>query len=204
MYFHRPPFWMRWLAPRAIWRMDPGQKVIYLTFDDGPTPGITDRLIDLLAKHGVCATFFCLGKQAQLHPDLMVKLREQGHRIGHHSFSHLNGWKTDDRPYTEDVDYAAGIIGGDLFRPPYGKIRVSQYRNLSSKYRVIMWSLMPGDFDQGITAAQCLSTSLEKSRNGDILVYHDNEKCGMKMLQVVEDFISEMKRRGFSFAVIPN
>jgi peptidoglycan-N-acetylglucosamine deacetylase len=195
---------MRWAAPKAIWRMDPGKKVIYLTFDDGPTPGITDRLIDILTKHEVFATFFCLGKQAQMHPDLMVKLREHGHRIGHHSFSHLNGWKTDDRTYMEDVEYAAGLIPENLFRPPYGKVKATQLKYLQEKFKVVMWSLMPGDFNPDQSAQECFKIALDKSKNGDIVVFHDNAKCGEKMLEIMEKYIPIMKERGYVFEVLPN
>jgi peptidoglycan/xylan/chitin deacetylase (PgdA/CDA1 family) len=179
-------------------------KVIYLTFDDGPVPGITDRLLALLEKNEVKATFFCLGKNAKENPELVSSMRKAGHAIGHHSFSHLKGWETDDRTYMEDVEYAAEIIGGKLFRPPYGKLKTSQLHYVSSMYTLVMWSLMPGDFDPEISAEQCLKLALKSSRSGDIVVFHDNMKCGEKMLEVLERYLPEMKLRGFSFKVLPD
>lgn len=184
--------------------MNPGQKVIYLTFDDGPTPGITDSLLQILERENVQATFFCLGRQVKDHPELFQKIKKAGHQLGHHSFSHPNGWNTDDRTYMEDVEYAAALIGGNLFRPPYGKLQVNQLRYVSSKYRVVMWSLMPGDFDPERSADKCLKIALDKSRNGDIVVFHDNAKCGQKMIEVIERYVPEMKRKGFLFEVLPD
>jgi peptidoglycan/xylan/chitin deacetylase (PgdA/CDA1 family) len=189
-------------APKALWKMPAKGKVIYLTFDDGPVKGITDRLLSLLEKNEVKATFFCLGKNAKENPELVSSLRNAGHSIGHHSFSHLKGWQTDDRTYLEDVEYAADIIGGNLFRPPYGKLKTSQLRYVGSMYTVVMWSLMPGDFDPEMSAEQCLKLALESSKSGDIVVFHDNQKCGEKMLEIIERYLPEMKLRGYSFATL--
>ncbi len=187
------------MFPKGVWNIPFHQNSVYLTFDDGPTPGVTDKLLDLLLKRNIKATFFCLGKNAEAHPELIQRIAQEGHTLGHHSYSHINGWKTRDELYFADVEKASERIRSQWFRPPYGKIRRSQMAVLSRQYKVIMWSLMPGDFDPKMDSERCARIAVSKVRSGDIVVLHDNIKSFQVMLEMLPIFIDACSRKGLKF-----
>ena len=137
-----PPNFIRRIFPSLIWTM-PETDRVYLTFDDGPTPGVTEWIVDQLARYDAKATFFCLGKNAEQHPHLFRMLVDGGHRIGNHTYSHQKGWRMSLERYLEDVDFANGLLQTDLFRPPYGRIKPSQAHRLSERYHIVMWDVAP-------------------------------------------------------------
>ena len=153
-----PPNFIRRIFPSLIWTM-PETDRVYLTFDDGPTPGVTEWIVDQLARYDAKATFFCLGKNAEQHPHLFRMLVDGGHRIGNHTYSHQKGWRMSLERYLEDVDFANGLLQTDLFRPPYGRIKPSQAHRLSERYHIVMWGcaeprLQSSDFAPHLPA-QC-------------------------------------------------
>ncbi len=162
--------------PALIWDIPDG-KDVFLTFDDGPTPGVTEWILKELARFDAKATFFCLGRNVEMYPDLYRRIIEAGHRVGNHSYSHLKGWPIDAERYVEDVDLANQLLHTDLFRPPYGRIAPKQARLLAGRYNVVMWNVISRDYNRRLRPRTCLNNVIKHVRAGDIVVFHDSEKA---------------------------
>jgi peptidoglycan-N-acetylglucosamine deacetylase len=202
-YFVRTPWLLKKLYPSYLWNMKTNEKVVYLTFDDGPHPEVTPFVLHELKKHDALASFFCIGKNVVAHPEIYKQILDEGHTTGNHTYNHLNGWKVKDDVYLKDIVEASRHIDSSFFRPPYGRITAFQAKNLSAamkgkKARVIMWEVLSGDFDESITAIESLQNVVFKSRPGSIIVFHDSEKAYSKLQYVlprVLQFFSEEKYR---------
>jgi peptidoglycan-N-acetylglucosamine deacetylase len=186
---------------------------IYLTFDDGPTPEITEWVLLELKKHQAKATFFCIGKNIKNHNDIFMKTIAEGHSIGNHTYNHLNGWKTATEDYLDNIDSCKSEIKNlnseicnlqpSLFRPPYGKIKKAQskkLRKLGSK--IIMWDVLSADFDQSISPEKCLENVLQNVQSGSIIVFHDSVKAFKNLEYTLPRSLEILKQRGFVFEVI--
>ncbi len=173
MLLFRPPHIIRRLFPELVWTLPAPAGEVYLTFDDGPDPEGTPRILDWLAEHDAKATFFCLGRQVEKHPALFDRIRQEGHAVGNHTWSHLSGWTTPNKKYFEDIERADAIIGSPLFRPPYGRIRPSQIRHLKEKYTIVLWDVITGDHSPRRTPAMISHRLQKKVRPGSIVVAHD-------------------------------
>lgn len=180
-YWVRPPHWLKSFFPRdMLWDMPPGENTVYLTFDDGPHPEITPWVLQQLERHNAEATFFCVGNNVARYPHTYQQILLAGHATGNHTYNHLNGWHTNADHYISNTYQAARHIHSRLFRPPYGRLKLSQYRKLKKKdpdWKVCMWDILSGDFDKNITATQCLNNVLQHIRPGSIIVFHDSEKA---------------------------
>lgn len=201
-YLIHSPWWMRRLVPGATWSMPKEGKKIYLSFDDGPHPDITPWVLDKLLQYQAKATFFCVGNNVVKYPEVYARILQEGHAVGNHTFQHLNGWKTKDNMYMEDVDKAAQYIDSTLFRPPYGKIGLFQ-RNLLRRKRynmqIVMWSVLSGDFDQRISGQQCLENIILTAKEGDIVVMHDSEKARERLEFALPRVLEYYYSRGYQF-----
>ena len=178
MRYYKFPKWSKRLYPEAIWDFSflPG-KSIYLTFDDGPEPGVTNFVLDLLDKFNAKATFFCLGEKVKEHPELYQEIISRGHSVGNHGMAHLNGLKTSNVKYWKDVKDASELIDSDLFRPAYGKIKSSQYKMIKEAgFKVVFWSAMAYDFDETLASEKRIEKMKALTFNGSIFVFHDNKK----------------------------
>lgn len=197
----QPPQLIRRLHTDRLWRMPAQEKKIYLTFDDGPAPGVTDQVLDVLKSAGVKATFFCVGENAERHPDLFTRIAEEGHAVGNHTYNHLNGWKTDTRAYLANVKKCAQVFSSPLFRPPYGKMKPSQSRRLRAMgYRIVMWDVLSCDYDAKLNGHDCLKNVLDHTRNGSIIVMHDSRKAKEKMLFALPPMLEKLLEKGFVFS----
>ncbi|MFN8776741.1 MAG: polysaccharide deacetylase family protein [Flavobacteriales bacterium] len=203
MYPVRTPSIIRTLAPYAVWSMKVHEKIAYLTFDDGPTPGITERALDILGEHGARATFFCLGKNVQAHPHLFRRIVDEGHHVGHHSWSHADGWKQDHFAYIREVLRGAYPVGTNLYRPPYGRITPRQAQSICHRYKLIMWDIISGDFDIHLTPETCTSNVMRHIRPGSIIVFHDSIKAAPRMLGSLPEVLQQAQKKGFRFEPIP-
>jgi len=185
-YWVKTPKWLPQLFPKElIWKMPPEEEpAVYLSFDDGPHPVATPFVLDLLKQHKAKATFFCIGKNVVEHADLYQRILEEGHTVGNHSHNHMNGWKTDNHSYLSNIFKAGKHIQSRNFRPPYGRIKMSQAKRLSAGRRpwhIYMWDVLSGDFDTQISPEQCLQFVLENLEPGSIVVFHDSEKAFPRM-----------------------
>ncbi len=173
----QPPHILQFLFPQLIWRVPNAGNSIFLTFDDGPDPEATPRVLDILAEYDVKATFFCLGRQVEKYPAIFDRIKKEGHAVGNHTYSHLSGWTAGNKKYFEDISWADDIIGSKLFRPPYGRIRPSQIRVLKKKYKIVMWDVMSGDYDVKQKPEMIINRVQKLSRPGSVVIFHDTIKA---------------------------
>jgi peptidoglycan/xylan/chitin deacetylase (PgdA/CDA1 family) len=200
MNINRPPNWVRKIYFSLHWKVKSKTKTLYLTFDDGPTPDITEWVLDELKKFNAKATFFCIGRNVERHPEIYKKIVAQGHAVGNHTYSHLNGWKTWYHEYIDDINWAADYIKSRLFRPPYGKIRQSQIRSLKKHgYKLFMWDVLSEDYNQNITPEQCLENVISYTEKGSIIVFHDSIKASENLCKVLPKVLETYSEKGYNF-----
>lgn len=189
------------VLPDMTWRTG-DEGVVYLTFDDGPTPSVTPWVLDTLAHYGVKATFFCLGKNAEQHPDLFRAVIDGGHKVGNHSYSHVRGWGFPVRSYADDVEAANQILHSDLFRPPYGRIRRRQAQALRNRYRLVMGDVVSCDYSQKITPEKCLANVVDNVVPGSVVVFHDSVKAFANMRFALPRAIEFLRDAGYGFGTL--
>jgi peptidoglycan-N-acetylglucosamine deacetylase len=193
----------RIIFPHLTWKLSSNDKKIYLTFDDGPHPEITPEVLSILNSFQAKATFFCVGENVQKFESTYQKILMKGHRTGNHTHNHLNGWKTPSSDYFQNIDHCAQFVDSHLFRPPYGRIQPSHIPYLKMRYRIIMWSVLTGDYKPKIKPEQCLRRTLKQTRSGSIVVFHDSEKARENMLYTLPRFLTHFTNLGYSFPIIP-
>tara|TARA_B100001115_G_C15821516_1_gene408484 strand:+ start:83 stop:694 length:612 start_codon:yes stop_codon:yes gene_type:complete len=198
----KTPSFLRYIFPSLIWKKDKSRKTIYLTFDDGPYKDLSNFVLDELKKYQAKATFFYLGKQAEKYPKIIERCINENHQIGNHSYSHLNGWKTKNKRYYKDINKASKLINSDLFRPPYGRIKISQIKHLKKKYKIVMWDVLSWDFDENTCAKKCFKNIVENTSSGSIIVLHENEKTHKKVKEVLPKILNYFSSKGFTFDVL--
>ena len=201
-HLHKTPTWIQKLYPDLIWKIETTRKEIFLTFDDGPIPEITEFVLDELKKYSAKATFFCVGENLQMHADIGRKVVEAGHSLGNHTFNHFKGWRTKNAKYMENVLECENQLekfqkSQLLFRPPYGRIKKSQAASLKD-YKIIMWNRLSWDFGKNLNTTSALK-HLTKSPSGSILVFHDNKKSFKNMSILLPQVLDHFKENGFEF-----
>jgi peptidoglycan/xylan/chitin deacetylase (PgdA/CDA1 family) len=199
MYLVKTPKFIQGLFPNFTWQIPTQEKILFLTFDDGPIPEVTPWVLEQLKQFDAQATFFCVGDNIQKHPDVFEMVLNDGHSVGNHTFNHLNGWKTDNVPYFLNVRRCAHQVKTDLFRPPYGKLMPKQSEFLQRHYRIVMWDVLSGDFDPAISKEQCLSNVLDHTRRGSIVVFHDSLKAWEKLQFVLPRVLAHFAEKGYRF-----
>jgi len=205
-YLVKTPSFVPTLYRNQVWSFSSDQKNIYLTFDDGPIPKITDWVLDTLQQYNADATFFCIGKNIEENPLIFQRIIDDGHAIGNHTYNHLNGWKTLNEDYldsvlkTEKLIEKHQITSHKLFRPPYGKIKSSQTKSLQELgYKIIMWSVLSADFDIEIDEQKCLDNVIKNVKNGSVIVFHDSEKAFDKLQVVLPKVLEHFSEKGYGF-----
>ena len=181
----------------VFWRINPAEKVIYLTFDDGPNSRVTPLVLDILDRFEVKATFFCVGENVSRLPDVFDEVKRRGHTVGNHTFNHLKGFEYATDYYVRNVEKANGYIKSDLFRPPHGQIKPSQIKALKDDYRIIMWDFITYDYDKRIEPEKIIAEVKKRSRNGSIVVFHDSLKAEKNVLQVLPEALRFWKENGY-------
>jgi len=205
MYLVKSPFFLRWYYPSLIWNKARSEKAIYLTFDDGPIPDVTDFVLKTLQDYDAKGTFFCIGDNIRKHPEVYDRLIAGGHRIGNHTFNHLKGWKTADKRYLENFEQCQALTGTKLFRPPYGRIKKSQARAIKAKHPemdIIMWDVLSGDFDTSLAPEKCFKNVVRHTNNGSIIVFHDSLKAFDRLQYALPRTLAYFKERGFAFRTL--
>lgn len=204
MFRYRVPDILRFVYPKAVWRYTPNERCIYLTFDDGCVPEVTPKVLEILERERVKATFFCVGENVEKYPLLFEDLRARGHQVGNHTYNHLKGIKVSFDEYLTNVENADRVIGSRLFRPPYGRITPMQMRALRKVYgyRIILWDLITNDFDRNLSPKEIMQNIQKYSRNGSIVVFHDSVKAAKNMLAVLPEAIKWWKEEGYEFRTL--
>jgi peptidoglycan-N-acetylglucosamine deacetylase len=204
-YLVKTPWWLRKLYPGCVWNIPSKENALFLTFDDGPHPTITPFVLDQLKKYNAKATFFCIGENVTRYPDIFQRIIDEGHAVGNHTHRHMNGWKTKNAPYIDDINKARQYIPGNLFRPPYGRIKHSQIKSLqksNDKLIIVMWNILPGDWDNSVYPRQCLERITDKASSGDIIVFHDSEKAWKRMSYCLPRVLEYFAEIEYSFRKI--
>ncbi len=205
-YWIHSPRWLHWLYPQRVWTIPSEEKIIYLTFDDGPHPDITAFVLDQLRKYEAKGTFFCIGQNVDRYPEMFQRLRAEGHAVGNHTQHHLNGWKTAADVYVNDVMKAADRIQSNWFRPPYGRLTSRQARAIRSRLPLLsiaMWDVLSGDFDPARTGDWCASQVLRFAKPGSVVVMHDSVKAWDRLQYCLPKVLSNFSDRGFRFEKLP-
>jgi peptidoglycan/xylan/chitin deacetylase (PgdA/CDA1 family) len=207
MYLIKTPFWLKAFYSKCVWDIPSKEKVLYLTFDDGPHPEATDFVLAELKKHNAKATFFCIGNNVLSYPNVYENIIAQGHAVGNHTYDHLNGWETDDIRYFENIAMATQLIDSPLFRPPYGRIKRAQIaaikNSTSFPNKIIMWDVLSADFDIKLSGETCARNVIKHAGPGSIIVFHDSTKAWDRLsvaLPIVLNYFTEL---GYRMEAIP-
>ena len=195
--FIQPAAFLRWFFPGSFWRINGGEKIVYLTFDDGPHPIITDWVLNQLEMYKQKATFFCIGKNVDAHPLVLKNVIEKGNAVGNHSYSHNkklinNNWK-----FFDDIDKCQHLLKTDLFRPPYGKIKFSQFFKLRKQFKIIFWDILSYDYDDKYSGEDCALFVKKYLRNGSIITFHDSEKAFPRLKIALPIVLEYLKVNGY-------
>jgi peptidoglycan/xylan/chitin deacetylase (PgdA/CDA1 family) len=199
----RLPGFITSLFKDAIWRFDEPGQIVYLTFDDGPIPDVTPWILELLEKEDIKATFFCVGENVSNFPELYKQILDGGHSVGNHTYNHLQGLKNDNQNFIRNIEKAGLYIDSDLFRPPHGFMKSSQYKYLKEKFSIVMWDLVSCDYDSRLKPEKVLKNVKNFVRPGSILTFHDSKKAKKNLIKALPLSIKWMKEQGYSFETIP-
>ena len=200
MIIEQPACFLRWLYPHALWRMNPNERAVYLTFDDGPIPEVTPWVLDVLRHYDIRATFFMVGDNIRKHPEEFEMVRAAGHRLGNHTFNHIGGLRHSFLKYKENAEKANEYLHTDLFRPPHGWMTWSQYLWMKRNYRIVMWDLVTRDYSKWLTAEDVLKNIKRYTRNGSIITFHDSLKSIDKLRYALPEALKWLKEQGYEFA----
>jgi peptidoglycan-N-acetylglucosamine deacetylase len=201
--FYIPLFFKNW-----VWRFPSKTSKVYLTFDDGPIPEVTENVLEILERQNIKATFFCIGDNIKKHPKIFQKLVSCGHAIGNHTYNHVKGWNVTTELYLENVKFCSEVIlqhtiETKLFRPPYGRIKLSQAKALRKLgYKIIMWNVLSKDYDEKTKPKTCLNNIIKNTKSGSIIVCHDSIKAKNQLLPILEEAIITLKSKGFVFDTV--
>ncbi|RMD70059.1 MAG: polysaccharide deacetylase family protein [Bacteroidetes bacterium] len=202
MYLSKMPRFIQDMFPAFHWRVDTDEPVLYLTFDDGPVPEVTPWVLDTLAAFQARATFFCVGANVVRYPELIQRILSEGHAVGSHTFHHLSGWASENDTYFQDVRRCARLLGSDLFRPPYGRIKPAQAKFLQRHYRIVMWDVLSGDFDTTRDGNDCYRQVARHAGPGSIVVFHDSVKAEPRLREALPRVLEHFAEKGYRFEAL--
>lgn len=203
LYSIKTPSIIKRIFSKYTWCFSSTKKEIFLTFDDGPTPEVTEFVLEQLKHYNAKATFFCVGKNVKCHHNIYEEILKEGHAVGNHTFNHLNGYKTKNQEYIENVKQASAHIHSNLFRPPYGKLKSSQGKILLQEgYQIIMWDVLSGDFDTSISPQKCLQNVINSTNSGSIIVMHDSNKAKERIYYALPKILEHFSKKGYKFKAI--
>ena len=206
-YFKKTPSLIQKIFSERIWRIDTDEKILYFTFDDGPHPEATSFVLEELKRYNAKATFFCVGRNVKENFAMYERIISEGHRVGNHTFNHLNGWKTNDKIYVEDIAKAAKIIDSNLFRPPYGKITGFQAKAIQGNklhLKIIMWEVLSGDFDPSVNGENCYLNVVKNAKPGSVVVFHDSVKSLATLQHALPRLLKYYNDEGYFFQALSN
>lgn len=199
MIIEQPTIWLRWIYPKALWRMDPKEHSVYLTFDDGPIPEATPFILDTLSKYGVKATFFMVGDNVRKYPHLYERIKAEGHQVGNHTYNHMGSVRHTLKTYVKNTNKANELIHSKYFRPPHGWMRPAAYIWLKRKYKVVMWDVVTRDYSKLLTAEDVVNNIKTYTRNGSIITFHDSLKSIDKLQTALPESLEWLIEQGYKF-----
>ena len=200
MYLVKSPYILSQLSKKMIqWKVETTDKVIYLSFDDGPIPEVTPMVLSLLKEYNAKATFFMVGENVMKYPELYKQVIIEGHAVGNHTFNHLKGFFNNDYIYYRNIIQASEFISGKLFRPPHGQIKPRQIKSIGKHYKIVMWSVLSGDYDPKTSPEQCRDNIIKNTQSGSIIVMHDSLKAKNNMLFALEESLKHFSKLGYRF-----
>ena len=199
MIIELPTIWLRWIYPKALWRMDPKEHSVYLTFDDGPIPEATPFILDTLSKYGVKATFFMVGDNVRKYPHLYERIKAEGHQVGNHTYNHMGSVRHTLKTYVKNTNKANELIHSKYFRPPHGWMRPAAYIWLKRKYKVVMWDVVTRDYSKLLTAGDVVNNIKTYTRNGSIITFHDSLKSIDKLQTALPESLEWLISQGYKF-----
>lgn len=221
MYLVKSPLLLKWFYSTLTWNKSRSEKIVYLTFDDGPIPNVTDYVLNTLKSFEAKATFFCIGDNIIKHPEVFERVVKAGHSIGNHTFNHLRGWDTDDQTYLKNFQKCQQLTQTHLFRPPYGRIKRSQIRKLKAEslklkatnqtlqlttnnppLNIIMWDVLSGDFDPNLSSEKCYQNVIKNTQNGSIIVFHDSLKAFERLEHALPKVLKYLTKKGYQFGTL--
>lgn len=197
----KTPTWIQKAFPQLIWKYPTTEKKLFLTFDDGPIPIVTEWVLEELAKYEVKATFFCVGHNVEKHPRVYQKILQAGHQVGNHTYHHLNAWKTPVVDYVKNIALCQKKVASPLFRPPYGKLTPAHFKPLREKFRFIMWDVLSSDFNANLPPADCWDNVVKKTEKGSIIVFHDSLKSFATLQYVLPKLLVYYLDQGYTFEI---
>lgn len=192
-----------WIFPLLQWRRSGRTKAVYLTFDDGPTPGVTDRILEILDEHQAKAGFFCIGQAAERSPELVRRITEAGHTLGNHTYSHLSGWRCSTRQYLAEIQRCDEVLPATdnarrrPFRPPFGQLGVIQGLSLCLRRPVVFWDVNSMDYHEGTTPDSIARRVIDHIRPGSIVLLHDSPTAGPKTMEALPTILTTIRTRGW-------
>jgi peptidoglycan-N-acetylglucosamine deacetylase len=201
MFKYRIPSFIKKLFYSYTWKVKTSDKLLFLTFDDGPHPEITPWVLAQLKQYQAKATFFCVADNVRKYPQIYAQIVQEGHAIGNHTYHHKNGWHTNTADYLADVALAEKYIQSNLFRPPYGKIKKAQARFLLNQYAIVMWSHLSCDYSKSLNIPESLS-AMKNIQAGSILVFHDSEKAWPNLQQLLPQLLPHYAQNGFEMKAL--
>jgi peptidoglycan/xylan/chitin deacetylase (PgdA/CDA1 family) len=197
-----PPKFIRRMFPSFIWDLPNDRNEVYLTFDDGPRPEVTPWVLDQLDKYNAKATFFCIGKNVEMFPELFEEIKARGHAVGNHSYSHVKGWGMSTGDYVRDIDIASDLIHSNLFRPPYARIGPHQAKVLAERYRHILWTIISKDYSRRVNGQKCIKNVVPYLESGAIIAFHDSIKCSANLFEALPVVLQAIYDKGLHSAKI--
>jgi peptidoglycan-N-acetylglucosamine deacetylase len=203
-YFVKTPWWLKMIYPHRLWNIDTKEKIVYLSFDDGPHPVATPFVLDELKKYNAKATFFCIGKNVVAYPNLYKRIIDEGNSVGNHTQNHINGWNTSTHDYLADVSEASKHIESNLFRPPYGRISSSQAKLIGKAMKkesakIVMWDVLSGDFDESLSKEECFTNVIRNTKAGSIIVFHETETAYKHLEYTLTQLLQSFTKKGYNF-----
>lgn len=202
MFIEHPTFLLQRIYPKGIFRKDPSDHSVYLTFDDGPIPEVTPWLLDVLDRYGVKATFFVVGDNVRKHPEIFRMIVERGHVIGNHTFNHVRSLYMRTPDFIDNVKKCDGYFKSHLFRPPHGIMRRWVYRYMMCKYDIVFYDVVTRDYSSKQTGPQVLENVKRYTRNGSIIVFHDSLRSRENLQYALPKSIEWLREMGYGFKTL--
>ncbi|EDP72472.1 GlcNAc deacetylase-related protein, carbohydrate esterase family 4 protein [Flavobacteriales bacterium ALC-1] len=209
----KTPGFVKTLFPNFVWNIATDNKELYLTFDDGPTPEITDWVLQTLKPYKAKATFFCIGNNIEKHPEIFKNIIAEGHTIGNHTYNHLKGWKHKTKNYIKDTERNQALINSKfanhdssietIFRPPYGKFKTKQSKKLQELgYKIVLWDILSYDWDKSVSEETCLKNVTSTAKEGSIIVFHDSVKASRNLKYALPKVLEYYHEKGYVFKAL--